>query len=334
MMNRRTLVCGLCAAALMPMNARAQTTGPVSRVGILTPAPQRFLDRAIEALAERGWVVGRNLIVDTRYTQGDPHRAESLARQLVEQRANVIVTHFTATAMAARSATSVTPIVMASSGFPVEGGLANSLARPGGNVTGVAVYASGGALFGKYVQLLREVVPSLRELGVFWGYAPPSYKLEQVAPAIEELHRAAGALNVNVRFWQTGSEGDLATAFSAASNRPPDGLFVTSGVIHPVPEIEAKIARFIVQRRLPTLTNGRVITAAVAGYYPETNELAARVAHFIDRVLRGAKPGDLPIEHPTKYELAINLKVAKSTSLTNLPVARPRARGPAAGCGK
>lgn len=314
--SRRAIICGLCAAALVPVRARAQTTAGVHRIGILTPAPQLFLDRAIEALAGHGWNVGRNLIIETRYTQGDPQRAEMLARQFVEQRVHLIVTHFTGTAMAARRATSVTPIVMATSGFPVEGGLASSLARPGGNVTGVAVYASGGALFGKYVQLLRELVPSLRELGVFWGYAPPTYKLEQVAPAIEGLQSAAAALNINVRFWQTGTEDDLATALKAAGSRPPDALFVTSGVIHPVPAIEAKISQFIAQRRLPTLSDGRVVTAALAAYYPETSELAARVAHFIDRVLKGAKPADLPIEHPTRYQLSVNLKMAKAIGVT------------------
>ena len=120
-------------------------------------------------------------------------------------------------------------------------------------MTGMTVYAGGGPLFGKFVQLLRELLPSLRDLGVFWGYAPPSYKLEQVAPAIEELHRATNVLNINLRFWQTGSENDLASALDAASNVPLDALFVTGGVIHGRPEIAPKIARFILQRRLPTV---------------------------------------------------------------------------------
>jgi putative ABC transport system substrate-binding protein len=322
MMNRRMLVIGLCTAALVPLRARAQTTGSVYRVGVLSPARTPTLDRLIAALGERGWVVGRNLVVDMRYTQGDPQRAEGLARELVEQRVNVIVTNFTATAMAAHRATSVTPIVMATSGFPVEGGLANSLARPGGNVTGMTVYAGGGALFGKFVELLRELVPSLRELGVFWGYAPPSYKPEQVAPATRELHRAASALDVNVRFWQTGTESDLASAVAAASNRPLDALFATGGVIHARPEIAATIGRFVLQRRLPTLSDGSgplFAAAAVSAYTAEPKELAARTAHFIDRILKGARPGDLPIEQPTKYELVINRKMAKSIGLTIPP---------------
>jgi ABC-type uncharacterized transport system substrate-binding protein len=209
--QRRTLIIGLCTAALVPMSARAQTSERLYRVGFLSAGPSPLLtDPLIAALHERGWVRGRNLVVEFRHTQGDPRRAEALARELVESRIDVIVTITTTTAMAARRATSVVPIVMQTSGFPVEGGLALSLARPPrGNVTGMTIYAGGGALFGKYVQLLRELVPSLRQLGVFWGYAPPGYREEQVAPATDELRRAARALNMTVRFGRLGQKAPL-----------------------------------------------------------------------------------------------------------------------------
>ena len=181
--------------------------------------PRRSAGPRGRRAGDRGWE-SRNLVVDLRYTQGNPERAELLARELVKERVDVIVTVVTATAMAARRATEVVPIVMYASGFPVEGGLAVSLARPGGNVTGMTVYAGGGVLFGKFVQLLRELRPSLRELGVFWGYAPPSYRLEQVGPAIDELRRAAKAFNVKVHFWQTGTDSDLGAALSAAAIVP------------------------------------------------------------------------------------------------------------------
>jgi hypothetical protein len=180
----------------------------------------------IAAMGDRGYG-SRNLVVDIRYTQGNPDLAESLARELVTERVDVIVTGVTATAMAARRATKDVPIVMYISGYPVEGGLADSLAKPGGNVTGMTLYAGGGVLFGKFVQLLRELRPSLRELGVFWGYAPPSYRLAQVAPATEELRQAARALNINVHFWQTGTDSDVSAALSAAASAPLDGMFVT-----------------------------------------------------------------------------------------------------------
>jgi putative ABC transport system substrate-binding protein len=226
--------------------------------------------------------------------------------------------------MAARRATNALPIVMYVSGYPVEGGLAASLAQPGGNVTGVTVYADGGGLFGKFLELLRELRPSLRELGVFWGYAPPSYRLEQVAPAIDELGRAAKAFNVNVHFWQTGTDSDLGAALSAAAIAPLDGLFVTGGVIHNLQEPANRIARFTQERRLPTVTDypGNFFLAggAVLSYSAELKELASRTAYFVDRILQGARPGDLPIEQPTKYELTVNVKAAKTIGL-NIPSA-------------
>ena len=332
-MDRRrfllTSLAGALAAPLAPTNARSQGPKSVYRIGILSPGPARHrTDPMLAALHERGWVEGRNLVVDFRETQGDPRRAEALAAELVDARVDVIVTDITATAMAARRATSIVPIVMLTSGFPVEGGLAKSLARPGGNVTGMTAYAGGGALFGKYVQLLHELVPSLRELGVLWGYAPPGYRMEQVAPATDELHRAARALNVNVRFWPTGTEGDLATALAAAADLSLDALFVTAGVIHGGAEIRPKIVEFVLRRRLPTLsdTAGPFFAAGgVLAYAADPKEMGARAAHFVDQILRGAKPGDLPIEQPTKYALIVNLKFAKALGLTIPPSLLARA---------
>jgi putative ABC transport system substrate-binding protein len=185
----------------------------------------------------------------------------------------------------------------------------------------MTIDAGGGetALFGKFVQLLRELVPSLRELGVFWGYAPPSYKPEQVAPAINELRRAAKALSINVRFWQTGREADLDSALAAAAGAPLNALLVTSGLIHELPEIRPRITRFALERRLPTLTDfpGSLFAAgAVLAYAVELKELSVRTADFVDRILKGAQPGELPIEQPTKYELSVNLKTATAIGLT------------------
>jgi len=330
MIARRTFLAGTGAVLLAaPLAAEGQPPAKVYRVGFLSPGPAPHItDPLMAALSERGWRVGHNVLVESRFTGGDPQRAETLARELVQERTDVIVTNITALAMAARRVTSIIPIVMATSGFPVEGGLAKSLARPGGNVTGVTVYAGGGPLFGKYVELLHELVPSMREFGVFWGYAPPSYLEEQVAPATDELHRAAKALNVKLRFWQTGRESDLQAALAAAAGAPLDALFVTGGVIHGLPEIAPRIIRFVQQRRLPTLTEGGaffVAGGAVLAYSVDFNEIAARTAYFVDRILKGAKPGDLPIEQPTKYVLRVNLKAARAIGLTIPPSLLARA---------
>ena len=328
-MDRRTLLRALPIAICVSPSARAQTTRRVYRLGVLVPGPEAQLSNAfIAAMGDRGYG-SRNLVIDIRYTQGNPDLAESLARELVAERADVIVTGVTATAMAARRATKVVPIVMYVSGYPVEGGLADSLARPGGNVTGMTLYGGGGALFGKFVQLLRELRPSMRELGVFWGYAPPSYSPAQVAPATEELRQAARALNVKVHFWQTGNDSDLGAALSAAASAPLDALFVTAGVIHELRETATRIARFVHERRLPTVTDfpGNLFSAggAVLSYSAELKELASRTAYFVARILEGARPGDLPIEQPTKYELIVNLKAAKTIGLDIAPALLSRA---------
>jgi putative ABC transport system substrate-binding protein len=315
---RRTLLMGLSTTLLAPATARAQASERVHRVGILSPTRTPLIDALTAALAERGRVSGRKLLVEIRETQGDPGRAEALARELVRAGMDVIVTNVTATAMAARRATSVTPIVMLTSSFPVEGGLAASLTRPGGNVTGMTIYA-GALLFGKFVQLLHDLVPSLRELGVFWSYAPPSYTPAQVAPAIDEMNRAAKGFNMNVRFWQTGTQADLGAALAAAAHAPLDALFVTTGLTHALPEARERLVRFVVQRRLPALTDFAAALFAAGGavlaYSVQPKELVDRTADFVDRILKGTKPAALPIEQPAKYELVVNLKAARAIGL-------------------
>lgn len=305
----------LVAAAALLSAPLAGAQAEVRRIGVLMPGPApQYMDWMVAALRELGWIVGKNLLIETRYTQGDLERTEELARKLEAEGAALIATHVTGTAIAAHRATKAVPIVLLTSGYPVEGGLAQSLARPGGRVTGLSVYAGGGALFGKFLELLRQLVPSMRELGVLWGYAPPLYTEKQVAPATDELRRAAGALNVSVRFWQTGRRSDLEAALAAAAAAPLDALFVTAGVIHAQKEIAPQISDFVLRRRLPVLTDfagGVFPTAAVLAYGANGNALAVRGAYYVDRILRGANPGELPIEQPTKFELSVNLKVAK-----------------------
>jgi putative ABC transport system substrate-binding protein len=315
-MKRRDLLASAGAAALVPLVAMAQTPGRVYRMGILMPTPSPYLiDPTLAALAKRGWIAGRNLQVESRFTEGDPERAEALTRELVAARVDIIVTNVTATAIAASRATSTVPIVMQTSGYPVEAGLAKSLGRPGGNVTGLTIYAGGGVLFGKFIELLRELVPTLRELGVLWGYAPPAYTEAQVAPATRELLTASKAFGINTRFWQTGRDVDLTAALAAADGAPLDALFATAGTIHAIPVFAQRIADLVIRRRIPTLTDfpGSFFSAGgVVAYSADVSDIAARAASFVDRILRGASPGELPIEQPTKYVLGVNLKVAKS----------------------
>lgn len=285
------------------------------RLGVLgiVDAPW-YIDPLFAALNERGWTRGRTLDVDVRFTGGEPSRASDLARELIRQGANLIVTITTGNAVAARQATSSVPIVMYGSGYPVEAGLAKSLARPGGNVTGVSIYA-GSEIWGKYVSLAREVAPGLRELAVLFDYVVSDNELK---PLLAELQSASSRLKARLRFLRHWSDADLAASLSGLEKAPVEAIVATSGPIHAQPANVARIAEFALRHRLPMVND--IANAFPAGsllaYSYTLKELAERCAAMIDRILRGANPGDLPIEFPTKFELTINMKTAKAIGLT------------------
>jgi len=267
------------------------------------------------ALSGHGWTVGRNLHVETRITGGDYQRAPALAKELIEQRVDVMVTMTTGNAVAARQVSSSVPIVMFGSGYPVEAGLAKSLARPGGNVTGVSVYG-GTEIWGKYVSLVRELLPSLRGLGVLFDYVASDRELE---PLLAELRGAARALNIALRFWRNRSDDDLTAALSDIANAPLEAILVTGGPVHAQPPNVARINEFALRRRLPMindLATNVFLGGGLIAYSFTAKELADRCASMIDRILRGAKPGDMPIEFPTKFELIVNMKTARALRLT------------------
>ena len=275
-------------------------------------------DPFFAALQVRGWSLGQNLEVETRVTAREQSRAHELARELIDQGANVLVTVGTANAVAARRASASVPIVMLASGFPVESGLAASLARPGGNVTGLSVYA-GSELFAKYIALLKELVPQLRQLGIFWGYAPPAFPERETELAVGAMRRAAAALGIDVRVWMNPDESALAKSLAAAAGVHIDALFVSAGGAQSVPEGIAKLAAFCEQRRLPAMCDvaGNFFQAGgVLSYTVDFKELGVRGASFVDRILRGAKPGELPIEQPTRFELVVNARRAKAIGMT------------------
>jgi putative ABC transport system substrate-binding protein len=310
------LALGVLAA---PLAADAQQTGRVYRLGFLsgndTSPLAAFL---IEALRKRGWTEGQDFILERRSSGQNPERAVRLAKELVEQGVDLIITQNTSHALAARQATSTVPIIMFTSGFPIEAGLAASLARPGGNVTGLSIY-TGNEIFSKHVDLLRELVPSMRELGVVWDYAPPAFGEQEVELAIQGLRRGARAANIKVRLWMVRTDNDLTDTLSASGKAPINALFVTGGPINSRRANAPRITTFALRRRLPTITDfGRTLVDAggLLSYSPDLRALADRTASFIERILRGAKPTELPIELPTKFELVINMKTAKALGLT------------------
>jgi putative ABC transport system substrate-binding protein len=303
------------AAAGLP--AAAQPATP-ARVGMLLLIPAPVLtDPFFAEMERRGWVRGRNLETETRVTAPAQPQAAEMARELVARNARVLVTVGTANAVAARQATRTVPIVMLGSGYPVEAGLAASLARPGGNVTGLSVYA-GSEIFGKYVALLRELVPSLREAGVFWGYAPPAFPQVEADLALGEMRKAAEATGLRLRVWLNRSETELASSITEAAATPIQALFVTAGGPQSMPTGIARIADFCTRRRLPAMCDVTSVyfqSGGVLAYSAVLSELGRRGAEYVDRILRGAKPGELPIEQPTRFELVVNLKFARAAGI-------------------
>jgi putative ABC transport system substrate-binding protein len=203
------------------------------------------------------------------------------------------------------------------SGWPVEGGLVASYARPGGNITGLAIYGSD-EMYTKFMSLIVELLPGARELGMIWDYVPPAFLEKEVELGIGSLKRAARQLKLNTRDWPIHTEKDLERALFEISTARPDALFATSGPVHGQPHNVTRINEFALRHRLPLVCDiaGSVFRGGgLLAYAASWDELAERCASFVDRILRGANPAELPIELPTRFELVINLKTAKSIGL-------------------
>jgi putative ABC transport system substrate-binding protein len=315
--KRRDLLLAV-GGSLTPGVLRAQQVKRECRLGLLLISPfPATIDPFVAALNERGWTLGRNLKVDTRITAAEQERAPEMAKELIQQGADIIVVTGTANAVAARQASKTVPIVALACGYPVESGLASSLARPGGNVTGLTVYA-GTEIFAKAVSLARELVPGLKQLGVFWAYAPPFYPQVEVDICLKEMRLAAELNKMRTRVWINRNTRELDQTLAEAAGLPLEALFLTAGGPQSMPEGIAKVAAFCERRRLPAVGDiaGNIFAAAgVVANSPVWKELAVRGASFVDRIMRGAKPGDLPIEYPTRYELVVNAKRAKVIGL-------------------
>jgi len=312
----------LLAVAVM---AEAQQPKKVQRIGYLSnsdPSTESLRAEAIRrALSELGYIEGQNIATEYRYSMGKPDRAPELAAELVRLKVDMIVVAGGPTwVQAAKNATKTIPIVMVGAGAdPVGAGLVESLARPGGNVTGITNLAT--ELGGKRLELLKEAVPSVTRVAALYDPANPA----TVRELKEVLRVAAHALGLTVRFWEVGATDDFERVFAAISKERPDGLHVGGGG----PSIGAnskRIADFALKNRLPSVGNRQFVDAGGLIYYG--TDLAAsygRVAYYVDRILKGAKPADLPVERPSKFELGSNLQTAKQIGLTIPPEVLARA---------
>ena len=321
-MRRRAFLFGASALMAAP-SGLAQRPAKVVRLGFLVPQitslKDPFWQPRVAGLEKYGWREGREFALVARQSQGDPALALAMAREMVAEGVDLILAMATSSAVAARSATRTIPVVTWC-GYPVESGLAESLSRPGGNVTGVANYA-GDQVWGKFVELLRELKPGMRELGVLWDYAPPGFPDGQIPiPVIES---AAQKLGIKARTWMIRSEQDLNAALAAIERSQIEALILSQGGgFHAQPALGARIGEVVVRRRLPAIVDvaGPSVfeqARCVLAYSPNVAEILDRLAHFVDRVLRGAKPATLPFELPARFELAVS---AKSAALIGLAI--------------
>jgi len=307
-MDRRRFV-SACAGSLVitPSIVKAQPAGKVYRVGFLLGATEESvvsLFRALkEGLQELGYIEGRNLVLDRRYGDGKMERLPDLAGELVRAKVEVIVTGTNIHVAAARRATSTIPIVMVFADDPVRAGFVSSLARPGGKVTGLSADASS-ELWGKYLSMLKELVPKLSRVGV----------LGQMSSNVgfAELAAASRKLDVALDVGDLRTAEDLDGAFDAM-NRKHVGAVLSSSVLLTY-LLRQRISELALKFHLPAITNVNQFTQVglLMSYGPNLPDLYRRAASYVDKILRGATPADLPVEQPSRFELTINLKTARS----------------------
>jgi putative ABC transport system substrate-binding protein len=312
-MDRRTFLFVFSLGALSAPLAAAQPTGKVYRIGYLGAGSATVSQPPVEAfregLRELGLVEGQNIVIDYRFAEGSFDRLPDLAAELVRLRVDVIMAGPTPPAIAAKNATGTIPIVVAGVGDPVELGLIASLARPGGNVTGLS-FSVGMDIFGKGLELLREAVPKIRRVAILSNPANPSHAL-----AITNVKAAAGSLGVQLQLLEAREPNQFDGAFAAMAKERVDALLVVSDgmfILH-----RARLANLAAKNKVPSMHGVRenVEAGGLMSYGPSTVAAWRRTAFFVDRILKGAKPADLPVEQPTKFELVINLKTAKTLGL-------------------
>jgi putative ABC transport system substrate-binding protein len=307
------------AAAAWPLAARAQQAGRVRRVGVLTMGAEvsPFEAAFQQALADLGYVVGQNLLLEYRRAAFKVDRLPQLATELVAANVDVILAAGSEPTGALQRQTSTIPIVMTSSN-PVGLGFVASLARPGGNITGLSLLSP--ELAGKRLELLKELIPGLTKVAVFWNPNDPA-----TAFSVQETQVAAGTLTIKLQILEIRDVDAFDDAFRAAGSENAAAV-----ILLPAPLMSRNAglaARLAMQRRLPTLfsSDDAVRNGVLISYGPSLTAIYRRAAYFVDRILKGANPGDLPVEQPTKFELAINLKTAKARGLEVPPTLLARA---------
>jgi putative ABC transport system substrate-binding protein len=316
MIDRRVFT-GVLAATLLDALGRAfpQTSEKLPRIGVLVSAtpPHPFADAFRRGLRPLGYVEGENIAIEWRYTEGQSDRAAALARELVQLGVDVIVAHFTPAVRAAMVATQTIPIVMAPAGAPVQSGFVDSLAHPGGNVTGLS--AMDAELGGKRLQLLRDVIPNLARVAALAS----SVSTDPFSrPFVDDMQAAATIAGIQLVPILVNGPNDFENAFAAMAKAEAQAVIV-QGLFDPHRKIIIELAA---KHRLPVMSGNRE-TAAAGGLISYSAKFAAlyeRAALYVDKILKGAKAADLPVEQPTKFEMVVNIKTTRALGLTASPL--------------
>jgi putative ABC transport system substrate-binding protein len=313
-MRRREFIAGLGSAAAWPMVARAQQGERVQRIGVLTAADENDpvwkprISAFTQALADLGWIEGRNVRMDLRWGGGDPNRMRALAQELVGLQPDIILTAATPATVAVQRQTRTIPIVFVNVSDPVAQRIVARLDRPSGNITGLANYEA--SLGGKWLELLLEIVPGLKRAAIMFN--PDT--LPGVSVYMPSVETAARSLKVDPA--PVHSDVEIETAISTLGREPGGGIVVMPDGFtfdHRAPIISAAA-----QNNVPTVYSQSAFAkdGGLLSYGPDLLDISRRAAIYVDRILRGAKPGDLPVQFPTKFEMVLNLKTAKALGLT------------------
>jgi putative ABC transport system substrate-binding protein len=313
-MERRWFL-GMLASGLLaaPLAVGAQPVGKVHRIGFIGNSTAALESNLVapwrEGFRELGYVEGRDLVIEYRWAEGDYSRLPALVAELIALKVDVLVTAGTPAALAVKRATKTIPLVMVAVGDPVGTGLVASLARPGGNLTGLVSIAPD--LEGKRLELLREVVPKLSHVSVLTNPANPFHALSE-----KQVRAAAGVLHMKVQFVNVRAEAELDHAFEALTKDRPGGLIMLADRVFLHNRV--RIADFATRNRIPGVYayTELVDAGGLMSFGPSYPGMHKRAAYFVDKILKGAKPADLPMEQPAKFELVINLKTAKAFGLT------------------
>ena len=308
MMERRAFIVGSLAALAAPLAVEAQQAAQVYRVDILM-VDRGGDDSVRSGLHELGYIEGRNLTIERRYTKGRPERVDDLAVELARLNVDVIVATHPAAVFAAKKATATIPIIMVHTPDPVQLGLVATLARPGGNITGLTSLSVDLTL--KQLELLKEAVPRASRIAILWNPDNPWHPI-----TVKGLETLQSSLRVRLQIVGVRRADDLDTAFQAMTTERAQAVVALTDPM--TFAYRGRLAEVAVKHRLPAVSGLRAYAEAggLMSYWADSESLGRRVASYVDRILKGARPEEMPIEQPNKYELVINLKTARALSLT------------------